>query len=199
MDQTTPTPVLVDPRPNALKPIFDSRGILWSVTTDGGAALQVTPESGTSVWLTVPWLSKYTIRDYSLSNEGARMAFVIVNKKGLAKTVVAAVVRNKLGIPVTIGNPQVISSPTDAVSVDWAGETNLLVLSTDSAGESSAESIPLSGVSKSVGNLSQGVSIMSADSGSNVFVLTKANTLLQFRGYAWTVLADRVTAAHMPN
>jgi hypothetical protein len=40
---------------------------------------------------------------------------------------------------------------------------------------------------------------MSADSGANVFVLTKANTLLQFRGYAWTVLADRVTAAHMPN
>jgi hypothetical protein len=199
MDQSTPTPVLVDSRPNTLKPIFDSRGIMWSVTTDGTAAIQVTPESGTSVWMTAPWLAKYTIRDYSLSNEGARMAFVIVNKKGLVKTVVSAVVRNKLGIPVAIGNPQVIASPADVVSVDWAGETNLLVLATDAAGESSVESIPLSGVSKSVGNLSQGVSIMSADSGANVFVLTKANTLLQFRGYAWTLLADRVTAAHMPN
>lgn len=198
IDQSSPTPLLVDSRPNLLKPIFDTRGILWSLTSDGKDQLQVTPESGTSVWLNVPWLSKYVIRDFALSNEGSRMAFVIVNKKGLAKTVVASVARNKLGIPVSLGNPLVLDAPENAVSVDWAGETNLMVLSTNAAGESTVESLPLSGVSKSVGTLSQGLNVMSADNGANVFVLTKSGTLLQFRGYAWTLLADRVTAAHMP-
>ena len=199
MDQSTPAPVLVDSRVNLLKPAFDTRGILWSITSDGAASMQVTPESGAGVWFSVPWLAKYGIRDFALSNEGSRIAFVIQNKRSLAKVVVAAVVRNKLGVPVSIGNPVVISGPSNVVSIAWAGETNLLTLSTDAAGESLVESVPLSGVAKVVGNLSQGVSVMTADAGANVFVLTKSNTLLQFRGYAWTVLADRVTAAHMPN
>lgn len=199
MDQSTPTPYLVDSRANSLKPHFDSRGILWSVTSDGLSSIQVTPESGTSVWLNVSWLAKYKVRDYALSNEGARIAFVIQNDKGLVKTVVASVIRNKLGIPVAIGNPIVIPGPSSVVSVDWAGATSLLVLATDSVGDSVVQMLPLSGPVKSVGTLSQGATVMSSDGGANVFVLTTAKTLLQFRGYAWTVLADRVTAAHLPN
>jgi hypothetical protein len=199
LDQSTPTPELVDGRRNLLKPLFDARGILWTVSGDGLSSIQATPESGNTVWLTVPWLANYKIRDYALSNEGARIALVIENKKGSDKVVLASISRNKLGIPISIGNPIVIPSQAHMVSVDWSGETSLLALSTTATGDSTVQLLPLSGLAKSVGTLSNGSRVMAADGGANVFVLTSAKTLLQFRGYAWILLADRVDAAHLPN
>jgi hypothetical protein len=199
LGQISPDPILVDNRADLLAPQFDRRGILWSVTKLGSAAIQALPTSGNAIWLAVPWLKDYIIRDFSLSADGARVALVVTNKKLGTRVVVASVIRDKTGLPIGLGLPNALSSGNGTpVSIEWSGETQILVLLAQ-ATTTSVSLYTVGGDSRNLGFVNDGAKIIASDSGSDIYVLTHDGVLMQYRGYTWSTLAQSVTAAHLPN
>ena len=199
LGQISPDPILVDNRANLLAPQFDRRGILWSVTKLGSAAIQALPTSGNAIWLAVPWLKDYIIRDFSLSADGARVALVVTNKKLGTSVVVASVIRDKTGLPIGLGLPNALSAGNGTpVSIEWSGETQILVLLAQ-ATTTSVSLYTVGGDSRNLGFVNDGAKIIASDSGSDIYVLTHDGVLMQYRGYTWSTLAQSVTAAHLPN
>ncbi len=199
LGQLSPNPTLVDSRADLLAPQFDRRGMLWSVTKAGSAAIQVLPSNGNALWLTVPWLKDYKIRDFSLSAEGARVALLITNKKLGTRVVVASVIRDKTGMPIGLGLPHTESAGVGTpVSIEWSGETQILILVAQ-ASSTSVSLCVVGGDSRNLGFVTNGAKIIASDSGSDIYVLSHDGVLLQYRGYTWSTLAQSVTAAHLPN
>jgi len=195
----TQTPIAVDVRKGLLAPVFDSRGMLWSMTSDGGQTIQVMPESGAVMWFSVSWMTKYRILDFALSAEGSRIAFVAVDKNKVTKVFVASVIRDSLGVPTGLGQPLEVAGATGTpVSVAWSGATGLVGLSSLGGGQSSVDMLALGAEPKNLATLADSTKVLTADGGNSMFVLTKNGSLLQNHGFNWSVLADRVTAAHMP-
>jgi hypothetical protein len=199
LGQISPNPILVDSRADLLAPQFDRRGMLWSLTKQGAAAIQVLPTKGSAIWLAVPWLKDYTIRDFSLSAEGARAALVVTSKKMGTRVVVASVIRDKTGLPIGLGLPHAVAAGNGTpVSIEWSGETQILVM----LAQATATSVSLYtfvGDSRSLGFVTDGAKIIASDSGSDIYVLSHDGVLSQYRGYTWSNLAQSVTAAHLPN
>jgi hypothetical protein len=173
--------------------------MLWSITKLGTAAIQVLPTKGSAIWLAVPWLKDYTVRDFSLSAEGARVALVVTNKKLGTKVVVASVIRDKTGLPIGLGLPHAVAAGSGTpVSIEWSGETQILVMLAQDA-STSVSLYTVGGDSRNLGFVTDGAKIIASDSGSDIYVLSHDGVLLQYRGYTWSTLAQSVTAAHLPN
>ncbi len=199
LGQISPDPVLVDSRANLLAPQFDRRGMLWSITRDGGSAIQVSPATAKAIWLSVPWLKGDAIKDFSLSAEGARIAMVVTNKKLGTRVVVASVIRDKTGLPLGLGLPHAVAAGNGTpVSIEWSGETQILVMLADAA-STSVSLYTVGGDSRNLGFVTDGAKIIASDSGSDIYVLSHDGLLMQYRGYTWSTLAQSVTAAHVPN
>jgi hypothetical protein len=199
LGQISPNPILVDSRADLLAPQFDRRSMLWSITKLGTAAIQVLPTKGSAIWLAVPWLKDYTVRDFSLSAEGARVALVVTNKKLGTKVVVASVIRDKTGLPIGLGLPHAVAAGSGTpVSIEWSGETQILVMLAQDA-STSVSLYTVGGDSRNLGFVTDGAKIIASDSGSDIYVLSHDGVLLQYRGYTWSTLAQSVTAAHLPN
>ena len=196
----TPTPELIDKRSDVLAPLFDSRGMLWTVPTDGKSSIQVIPVSGQSHWFAPAWLANYQLKAFAISPEGSRVAMVVVDKKQVTKVLVAAIVRDSLGIPQAFGPALAVDGSAGvSLSVDWAGETGLIGLSSLPGESSSVDMLALGAPAKNIGTVAASTAVITSDSGNNIFVLTKNASPLQYRGYTWSVLADRVAVAHMPD
>lgn len=200
LGQLAPDAILVDSRKGLLAPQFDRRGMLWSATTDGTSAIQVLPTKGSAIWLSVPWLHDYTVRDFNLSAEGSRIALVVAQKKLGTKIVVASVIRDKTGLPIGLGLPQNLgqTAGTTPISIEWSGETQILGM-VSTGGSTTVSLFTVGGDSRSLGPILDGAKIIASDSGSDIYVLNQSGVLLQYRGYAWSTLAQSVTAAHLPN
>jgi hypothetical protein len=156
-------------------------------------------ESGADKWFSVAWLAKYQLQDFALSGEGARIALVVRDKSKKTKILVAAVVRDSLGVPTGFGQPLEVGGASGTpVSVDWSGATGLVALSSLGGGQSSVDMIALGAEANGLATLADSTKVLTADSGNSIFVLTKNGSLLQNHGFNWSVLADRVAAAHMP-
>jgi hypothetical protein len=199
LGQISPDPILVDNRENLLAPIFDRRGMLWSLARTGTSAIQVMPANGAAIWLAVPWLKGYTVKDFSLSAEGSRAALLITNKKLGTRVVVASIIRDKNGLPAGMGMPHSVSAGSGTpVSIEWSGETQILVMLSESA-TTTLSLFTVGGDSRNLGFVSDGAKVIASDSGSDIYVLTHDGLLLQYRGYTWSTLAQSVTAAHLTN
>jgi hypothetical protein len=173
--------------------------MLWTITKQGSAAIQILPSKGSSIWLAVPWLKDYMVKDFSLSSEGARAALVVTNKKLGTKIVVASVIRDKTGLPVGLGLPLPVAvSGGTPISIEWSGETQILQM-LDQSGATSVSLNTVGGDSRSLGFVIDGKKILASDSGSDIYVLSRDGVLRQYRGYTWSTLAQSVTAAHLPN
>ncbi len=199
LGQISPNPILVDSRADLLSPQFDRRGMLWTVTKSGAAAIQVLPTNGSAIWLSVPWLKDYKVRDFSLSTEGARVALIVTNKKLGTRVVVASVIRDKNGLPTGLGMAHAVAAGSGTpVSIEWSGETQILVMLAQDA-STSVSLYTVGGDSRNLGFVTDGAKIIASDSGSDIYVLSHDGLLLQYRGYTWSTLAQSVTAAHLPN
>jgi len=195
----TQTPIAIDQRKGLLAPVFDTRGMLWSMTNDGSQTVQVMSDGGAEKWFSVSWLAKYQVKDFALSGEGARIALVVQDKSKKSKILVAAVVRDSLGVPTGFGQPLEVGGASGTpVSVDWSGSTGLVALSSLGGGQSSVDMLALGAEAKALATLADSTKVLTADGGNSIFVLTKNGSLLQNHGFNWSVLADRVAAAHMP-
>jgi hypothetical protein len=198
LGQVEDQPQLVDARANVLSPKFDRRGSLWSAASNGAGEILVQSAAGAKHWLTVGWLKSPTLVDFAISVEGSRLAVIVKDKANNSYLEVASVVRNKLGVPVAIGAPSRVRNLNGSPSsIDWTGENQVTALVHNTSGFNEVVSFTLGGESKSLGVTPNGLRVVSGGSSANIYLLDKAGSLVQYRGYGWTVIANKVTAAHM--
>ncbi|MDE2409046.1 MAG: GerMN domain-containing protein [Actinomycetales bacterium] len=198
LDQPETPPLLVDTRKNLISPRYDRRGQLWLIGTDG--KVQIVPQTGKSVWITVPWLAKHVLKAVALSPEGARMAAVVADADGTLRLMVSSVNRNQLGIVTGFGAPVELSYGVGKPNaIEWSGTSGILVLADVSGVQSNLTLLTIGGDPREVGTLDHAVDLMVSDDGTNIYVLDDQNRLMQYRGYTWSQLDQQVTAAHMVN
>jgi len=197
LDALSDTPKLIDSRKSLLPPRFDNLGQLWLVGADG--RIQIVA-NGTSAWLAIPWLAKHTISAFDISAEGSRAAFIITDADGNRRLVVAAIVRHGSGLPASIGSPIELSYGVGSpVSLQWSGESDVMVLADTLGGASNINQISIGGDPREVTTLPHAISLMTSSDGTNVYALQGDGRLMEYRGYTWSILADGVKAAHMAN
>jgi len=198
LGQVEEQPSLVDSRPTVLSPKFDRRGSLWSMARNGKGMVLVQLAAGAKHWLTVGWLKEAKVVDFALSSEGSRIALVVKDASNVETLQVASVVRNKLGVPVAISAPtRVLYLSGNPSSIDWTGENQITALVHNFTGVNEVVTFTLGGDSKSLGVTPNGLRVVSGGSSANIYLLDKAGSLVQYRGYGWTVIANQVSAAHM--
>jgi hypothetical protein len=198
LDQPETPPLLVDTRKNLISPRYDRRGQLWLIGADG--KVQIVPQTGKSVWTTVPWLANHVLDAVALSPEGARIAAVVADKDGTLRLMVSSVNRNQLGIVTGFGAPIELSYGVGKPNaIEWSGTSGILVLADVSGVQSNLTLLTLGGDPREVGTLDHALDLMVSDDGSNIYVLDDQNRLMQYRGYTWSQLDQQVVAAHMVN
>ncbi|MEY4067174.1 MAG: hypothetical protein RIQ44_386 [Actinomycetota bacterium] len=198
LDQSTESPKLVDTRSRLLSPRFDRRGQLWLMGTDG--TLQIVTQTGKPVWQTLPWLKDHRVRAFAISPEGARLALVVQDAKKVLRLHLVSVIRNTLGAVTGFGDPIELSYGVGSPrAIEWAGKTNLMVLSTVTASQSNLSMLTVGGEPREIGSIDPAIGLMVSDDGSNIYVLDSLHRLKEYRGYTWTYLDQDVTAAHMVN
>jgi Lipoprotein LpqB beta-propeller domain/Sporulation and spore germination len=198
LDEPGNAPVLVDSRKNLISPRYDRRGQLWLIGSDG--KVQIVPQTGKSVWLTIPWLASHALKAVALSPEGARMAFVVTDTDGTVRLLVSAVNRSPLGIVTGFGSPVELSYGVGKPNaIEWSGTSGILVLADISGVQSNLTLLTLGGDPREVGTLDHAKDLMVSDDGTNIYVLDDQQRLMQYRGYTWSQLDQQVNAAHMVN
>lgn len=198
LDQSTDAPKLVDTRDKLVAPRFDRRAQLWLMGRDG--VLQIVPQTGKPVWMTIGWLKDHRVRAFSVSPEGARLVLVVQDAKDRVRLQVASIIRNTLGSVTGLGTPIELAYGVGTPrAVEWAGPNSLLVLSNISAAQSNLTMLTLGGDPREIGTIDPSIGVMVSDDGTNIYVLDSLHRLKEYRGYSWSYLDQDVVAAHMVN
>jgi Lipoprotein LpqB beta-propeller domain/Sporulation and spore germination len=198
LDGTSNPPTLVDTRKALLSPRYDNRGQLWLVGADG--RIQIIAGKSKPVWLTVPWLKGHTLKAFTISPEGSRLAAVVVDADGTTRLLVAAIVRSAAGLATGFGAPIELSYGVGVpVSIEWAGESGIMVLADISATSSNVTLLNIGGDPREVGTLDHATTLMTSSDGTNTYVLDDRGRVMEYQGYTWTELQTGVIAAHMAN
>ena len=200
LGQVGAVPVLADSRQQMLDPKFDRRGFLWTTAKQANGLIQVKPPAGEPLWIRASWLKDARVGDFALSAEGSRIAFTVQRAGHATHIEIGAVIRNRAGVPIGIGPAYPLKDSGGIPrSLDWSGENQLVALMSAPDGQTSVTTFSIGGDFKVLGQIQGGVRVIAGDSGSNVYVIDKDGSLLQYRGYAWNPVAHRVDAAHMVN
>ncbi|MEO0048750.1 MAG: hypothetical protein RL556_82, partial [Actinomycetota bacterium] len=108
LGQIDRTVTRVDERSNALNPVFDTSGLIWSLSRSRGSSVHLLTSTGLKTKVDARWLADYNVDSFSLSPEGSRAALVVHN--GLtSKLLVSAVIRTATGLPIELGEPYEIT------------------------------------------------------------------------------------------
>lgn len=185
-----------------LRPMFDARGWLWTAgeadASDGDEApagdatgrvwVIDTAATGTRAQATaldVSWLGAQHVESLSLSPEGQRVALVLAQGEE-RRVVVAAVVRDAHGRPVSLGAPHdVAAGATDVRDVAWADPTSLALVGTIDGRRQIGLSVLDEGV-QALGAVKGASGVLTTLAGENgLFVRAENATVYTRLGASW--------------
>lgn len=129
---TVPTPerpatVLLE-IPDLAPPSHDRQGWIWTSARENPGALIAVRGDGVLAAVAAPWLAGRAVEQVRVAVDGARL--VVVSRRGDTTLVeLAAIVRDRTGMPTTTGEPYQIGESLSAVSdVTWVDQATLAVL-----------------------------------------------------------------------
>jgi Lipoprotein LpqB beta-propeller domain/Sporulation and spore germination len=180
---------LIDSRSGLLNPVFDVNGALWSTGASSKSALFTYSIDGAARQIESPWLASIKRKQFAISPEGSRIAFLESRKSGNVLWV-AAIVRNTDGEPVGLGNPIEIDSVGAAVSsFAWANETKIAVLANDATG-TVPKLLQVGGLSRSLPAVENAVEIAASNKGDSIYIRNIDGDVFQLRGNSWSLVAQ---------
>lgn len=189
--QTTPEGQVTEVGADAnLPPSVDRFGWIWAVGPTAAGELQVVQLPGNNGKVLAPWLAASRIRRLAVSPEGTRVA--VVREIGTGSRVeVAAVRRDALGVPLSLGDPVVLGEyPQIVEELGWENPTQLLALRQVEQ-HAVLESLSVGGTRNSVRIKDTAVDLaVSPERG--LFISTAAGELYERQGGVWRLLATGI-------
>ena len=180
-----------------LSPVLDNNGYAWLVPKRGDQQILVFNPDGEPVKFSSGWLSSADRISFSMSNEGGRIA-VAVGSEGRSRVYVAAVIRDKLGVPVRFGAPIKPVGDLGAQSVTWLDNIRIAVLAETVDGYAKPTIAMVGGGTRYLNAISDGVKIIGSGQAASVFILDTGSAMYQFRGSNWSLVASAVQALRFP-
>ncbi|QRV01863.1 GerMN domain-containing protein [Arcanobacterium phocisimile] len=110
-------------------PSIDRQGQTWVSENVANAQVQaVDLGSGNVALVDAPWLEGVKVRSLAVSREGARLA-IVIEKDGISQLLVAGIVRNSSGQPMSLSEPIRIGQRlTDIEDIAWIADTRLVAV-----------------------------------------------------------------------
>jgi len=145
--------------------------------------------------VSAPWLRKMTIRAIRVSPDGERIAVAAQTARGSSRIYVAGIVRDKNGHAQALTQPlRVAPRVTDVLDVGWLDYVTLAVLSPQGDYQVQPITVPIGGLSTSLGDAPGGEHLIATGAGVNsMYVETSNDTVLTKVGATWQKI-DGITA-----
>jgi hypothetical protein len=177
---------------------FDPQEYLWSAARLPGSEIIVTDPNLEKSNVLAPWLARLSVRAFSISPEGSKIA-MLVQGSSRTRVLVSAVVRNPSGTPIELTDPlEVAGELSNPSSVSWIDQITIATVNSAS-GSTSALLSTIGGTSRQLPTLPGTRKIVAAGTSSQLYLLTETGELFSFRGSAWTPLRQSIRIIALVN
>lgn len=179
--------------PGLVPPSIDRYGWIWTAAGANPGALVVVRGDGVLGAVAAPWLAGRTVAHVRVAADGARL--VVVSRLGDATRVeLAAVVRDRTGMPTTTGEPLQIGEFLSAVSdVSWVDQATIAVLGSQLADSGNQVHLLQVGGPTTVLQLVEDAIALTANRNArSIVVATSDGRLFVRNGAGWREVAQSV-------
>ena len=188
----------IDSRSDIADIEFDPQEYLWSASRLTGSEIIVTAPNLEKSNVLAPWLARLSVRAFSISPEGSKIA-MLVQGSSRTRVLVSAVVRNPSGTPIELTDPlEVAGELSNPSSVSWIDQITIATVNSAS-GSTSALLSTIGGTSRQLPTLPGTRKIVAAGNSSQLYLLTEMGELFSFRGSAWTPLRQSIRTMALVN
>ena len=188
----------IDSRADIADIEFDPQEYLWSASRLPGSEIIVTAPNLEKSNVLAPWLARLSVRAFSISPGGSKIA-MLVQGSSRTRVLVSAVVRNPSGTPIELTDPlEVAGELSNPSSVSWIDQITIATVNSAS-GSTSALLSTIGGTSRQLPTLPGTRKIVAPGNSSQLYLLTETGELFSFRGSAWTPLRQSIRTITLVN
>jgi hypothetical protein len=192
-------PAVLDQRPGLIAPAIDPWGYVWSVPRDQPTGLTAFGRDGAPIALPTSWDGATGISAFEVSRDGTR-AVAYLSVDGVAKLVVAAVIRDQEGVPQRLGQTVELATPPGAPGgATWADQLSVAALTALPTGESRATAQQLGGRTTPLGAPAGATGLAGGNDLDGLRVRSADGALLLQQGSAWQPVATGVALLAVQN
>lgn len=176
---------LMDDRAGLIAPSLDEDGYLWSVPSFDAKAILAIDQDGVRHPVLAGLPSGSQVDSIEVSREGARIAILLSTATG-PRLIVAAIMRNQKGVPVSLG-PAVLDTDfgeARSVAVTWVDQVSVAVLLHGETG-STVHQFVIGGRRSSLGTADAGQDLVGGNGAEGLRLLEADGVISSFRGGVW--------------
>jgi hypothetical protein len=186
-------PGVIDVRAGLIEPTIDPSGFIWTVPRDAPQAIQVSALGRAASVVQANWDGATSIESLDVARDGARL-IALVTSGGTPRLVMAAIIRDAQGVPVSLGEP-VSMSTGDGVAVDatWVDQLTAASVTELPSGDSIITQQQIGGPAMTLARSVNVVASVGANDPAGLRLLTADGVIQQQRVSAWQLTASGVT------
>lgn len=186
-------PGIIDNRPRLIEPTIDPSGFIWTVPRDSPQAIQVSALGRASSGVKANWDGATSIESLDVARDGARL-IALVTSGGKPRLVMAAIMRDAQGVPVSLGEP-VSMSTGDGVAVDatWVDQLTAASVTQLPSGDNIITQQQIGGPATTLGRSANVMASVGANDPAGLRLLTAEGVIQQQRVSAWQLTASGIT------
>jgi hypothetical protein len=191
------TPQLADARADLLAPSFDSQGYLWAISKTGFSSIDAIAANGDHVKVHSPWLANFRRVSFDISSDGTRAIFVVRSGSG-TQLLLSAVVRDALGVPVSLSKPvSIVTDAENPQSVSWVDSLSIVVVDRAAGAAISWPTIlTVGGKERKLASLNGVRAVAASNTDSSIYVLTDSGDVYRYDVYNWNKIDSAIQAVH---
>ncbi|MGM0385533.1 MAG: LpqB family beta-propeller domain-containing protein [Actinomycetota bacterium] len=195
---TVPTPgipsVVLYEGADLAPPSIDRHGWIWTTPALNGGSLVAVTGYGASTEVSAPWLTGREADHVRVAADGARV--LVVSRLGDATRIeLAAVLRDRTGMPTVLGEPILIGeSLTDVTDVTWVDQSTVAVLGSVLAEpDDRVHLVTIGGTTTALQLVEDAVSLTSNQNARSIVVATADGRVFVRNGIGWREVAQSVS------
>lgn len=189
-------PVLIDPRPSAVRAIMDNCGLVWSSASESGPEmLTIVDQNSELSPLALDIGAEASLVSLELARDDTRLLALVQTDTGV-RVLLAAVTRDDDCQPTSLGEfIELAPLAGEAVDAAWVDDSTIAVVTKDPlTGVGAAVIFDSSGRSSSLGQPVAPVALVGGVGGvSGLRLLSEDGVIYQPRGNGWQATGDRAS------